>query len=203
MTSAELREMILDQNDTQLLEPCLHADTIPYVFDSKPATWDAFRDLLVQRLGVSRPDIRVVGSGRFGFSLTPGKNLRPYQDDSDIDVIVINTVLFDQLWLLLLEAAYPRSPITEMIGGWLGRRRNEVYTGWLSPLEIQLDAKIFGPKALPVLDFNTRWFNTFKEASRHPPRRHEDISARLYRTWQHAELYHLGNFATLRKSLLT
>jgi len=203
MTSEELRQLILEQTDTQLLEPCLHDDAAPYVFHRKPAAWDTFRDVLVQRLNISRDDIRVVGSGRFGFSFKPGRNLRPYQDDSDIDVIVVNDELFDQLWLMLLEAAYPRSPITELIGGWVGRRRNEVYTGWLSPLEIKLDARIFGSKATPVLDFNAKWFNTFKEASRHPPRRHEDISARLYRTWRHAELYHLGNFATLRKSLLT
>ena len=32
-------------------------------------------------------------------------------------------------------------------------------------------------------------------------RRHEDITGRLYRTWEHAELYHLHSLASLRKSL--
>ena len=74
-------------------------------------------------------------------------------------------------------------------------------TGWLNPLDIRIDAKIFGPKARPVLEFNTQWFITLKKASRHPLRRHEDIKGRLYRSWEHAELYHLHSLAALRKSL--
>jgi len=201
MTSDEFRDLLQRQSDLQLLDPCLRDERTPYVFQPKPEAWDTFRDELVSRLSVSRADIRVVGSGRFGFSMKPGHNLRSFRDTSDIDVIIVNSDLFDQLWLALLHAAYPRPPVTERIGGWLERRRNELYTGWLSPLEIKLDITIFGGKAKPVLDFNTRWFNTLKQASRHPPRRHEDITGRLYRTWRHAELYHLHSLTALRKTL--
>jgi len=201
MISGEFQQLIEEQTDAQLLGPCLYDDLVPYVFEPKPATWNTFRDLLVSSFNVVRTDIRVVGSGRFGFSLKPGQNLKSFDETSDIDVIVVNAVLFDELWLALLSAAYPRPPFTTYLGGWLGRRRSEVYTGWLTPLEIKLDAKIVGKKAKPVLDFNFRWFNTFKAASRHPPRRHEDINARLYRTWEHAELYHVNSLASLRKSL--
>jgi hypothetical protein len=150
-----------------------------------------------------RSDIRIVGSALFGFSMKPGQNLRNFSDESDIDVIVVNAKLFDELWLGLLAAAYPRPPITDRIsGGWLRRRRNELYTGWLTPLDIHLDSKIFGAKAKPVLDFRIRWFNALKQASHHPVRRHEDVQGRLYRTWQHAELYHLDSLAALRRSLV-
>lgn len=201
MSPEEFRDLAQQQNDAQLLDPCLRDERTPYVFQTKPETWDAFRGELVSRLGVSRNDIRVIGSGRFGFSMKPGKNLKSFADTSDIDVIVVNSNLFDQLWLALLDAAYPRPPVTEMIGGWLGRRRNELYTGWLTPLEIKLDIRIFGGKARRVLDFNAQWFNALKQASRYPPRRHEDVTGRLYRTWQHADLYHLHSLAALRKTL--
>lgn len=184
-----------------MLGPCLHDDFVPFVFQPREDRWDAFRDELVSGLGVSRADIRVIGSGRFGFSLRPGRNLKIFADTSDINVLVVNASLFDQLWAALLEAAYPRPPITEHLGGWLSKRRNELYTGWLTPLNIKLDRKIVGVKAEPVLDFNFRWFSTLKEASRHPLRRHEDITSRLYRTWHHAELYHLSSLAELRKTL--
>ncbi|MDP8982268.1 MAG: hypothetical protein M3O35_16945 [Acidobacteriota bacterium] len=201
MTSAEFRDLVRRQTDEELLGPCLHDDQPPYVFQPREDRWDAFRDELASGLGVLRADIRVVGSGRFGFSLKPGYNLKSFADTSDIDVVVINTGLFDQLWGALLEAAYPRPPITNHLGGWLGKRRNEVYTGWLTPLEIKLDPKIVGVRAKPVVDFNFQWFKTLKEASRHPLRRHEDITSRLYRTWFHAELYHLNSLAALRRSL--
>jgi hypothetical protein len=201
MTSAEFRELLHRQTDAELLGPCLHDDRAPYVFQPRENTWDAFRDELVSGLGVLRADIRVVGSGRFGFSLKPGRNLKSFTDTSDIDVVVTNASLFDQLWAALLEAAYPRPPITEHLGGWLRKRRNELYTGWLTPLEIKLDRKIVGVRARPVIDFNFRWFRALKEASRHPVRRHEDITSRLYRTWHHAELYHLSSLAALRSTL--
>ncbi len=133
--------------------------------------------------------------------MKPGYNLKSFSDTSDIDVVIVNANLFDQLWVALLDAAYPRPPVTNVLGGWLQTRRNELYTGWLTPLEIKLDRKIFGVKAEPVLDFNTQWFNTLKQASRHPPRRHENITGRLYRTWRHAELYHLNSLVTLRRTL--
>lgn len=201
MTSAEFLDLVQQQSDLQLLNPCLRDDRTPYVFQPNPETWDTFRDELVSGLDVSSADIRVVGSGRFGFSMKPYFNLKSFDDTSDIDVVIVNPDLFDQLWVALLDAAYPRSPITEKFGGWLQRRKNELYTGWLTPLEIKLDSKFFGPKARPVLDFNTRWFNALKKASRHPPRRHEDVTGRLYRTWQHAEFYHLNSLAALRKTL--
>jgi hypothetical protein len=203
MNSDEFRAMLAEQTDVQMLESCLHDEAAPYIFGDRPAAWDMFRDELVVRLGVVRADIRIVGSGRFGFSMKPGHNLKAFRDTSDIDVVVVNPVLFDQLWVSILEAAYPRPPVTELIGfgGWLANRRNELYTGWLTPLAIKLSSRIFGAKAKPVLDFNAKWFNALKTASQHPARRHENITGRLYRTWRHAELYHLSSLGTLRKTL--
>ena len=118
MTSAEFRDLIRGQTDVQLLGPCLHDDFVPYVFEPRPTAWDSFRDVLVSGLNVLRGDIRVVGSARFGFSLKPGRNLKSFGDTSDIDVIVVNADVFDELWLSLLKAAYPRPPLTDHIGGW-------------------------------------------------------------------------------------
>lgn len=202
MTPVEFRQLVAEKTDDQLLGLCLHDDITPYVFEPKPDAWDAFRAELVKSLGVARDDVTVVGSARLGFSLKPWANLKVFDERSDIDVLVVNPVLFDEVWLALLRAAYPRRPVTEqMPGGWLVKRQSELYTGWLWPPGIRLDAKIFGKRVRPVLDFRTRWFNTFKQASRHPPRRHEDITGRLYRTWDHADLYHLNSLALLRESL--
>jgi hypothetical protein len=201
MTAEEFRELVGAANDHDLLDPCLHSENIPFVFQAAPQSWDAFRDAVGLSLKVARGDIRIVGSGRFGFSMKPGRNLRPFSDKSDIDVVVVNESLFDSLWLALLRAAYPRPPLIQKFGGWLAEGRNELYTGWLTPVNIRMDRKIFGQKAQPILEIRTRWFNALKEASRFPSSRHEDIQGRLYRTWQHAELYHLHSLAELRRSL--
>jgi hypothetical protein len=201
MTPEEFRELIAASDDATLLGPCLRDDLVPYVCEPDPPTWNAFRDELGRPLGVPRADITVVGSGRFGFSTKPDANLRAFSERSDVDVIIVNAPLFDVLWISLLKAAYPRPPFTERLGGWLRERRNELYTGWVTPLGIHLSPRIFGARARPVLDFKTLWFNTFKEAARLLPSRHEDVKGRLYRTWEHAELYHIHSLAALRRSL--
>jgi len=200
MTPAEFRDLVSSHTDAQLLDPCLRDEDTPFVF-AAVESWNSFRDGLATRLGAARADIRVIGSGRFGFSLKPWKNLRLFEDTSDIDVVIVNANLFDELWLALLHAAYPRGVIAGKLGGWLRDRRNELYTGWLTPLAFALDVSIVGTKGQPVIDFSTRWFNAMKEAGRHPVRRHEEINSRLYRTWRHAELYHLDSLAELRKTL--
>jgi hypothetical protein len=163
MTPDEFRTLLSERTDSELLELCLRDENPPFVFDPNPSAWDGFRDDLVGSLGVSRQDIRIVGSARFGFSLKPGYELRRFGDTSDIDVVVVNSELFDELWIALLAAAYPRPPNTSIAGGWLNRRRSEVYTGWITPREIRLDGSIFGQRARPALEFRVRWFNAFKK----------------------------------------
>jgi len=201
MDANEFLDLTKVKTDTQLLGACLRDDIMPYVFEPKPSAWNVFRQEIASQLEVSHGDITVVGSGRLGFSMKPWGNLSRFTDKSDVDVVIVDSDVFDELWLSLLHAAYPRLPLTNKLGGWLRDRRNEVYTGWITPLNIHLDRTIVGEKATPVLNFKIQWFNTLKQASRHLPRRHEDVQARLYRTWRHAELYHLNSLAELRKSL--
>ncbi|SRR6266496_4597109 len=201
MTPAEFRELLESTSDEGLLPHVLHNDITPYVFGSRTDNWNDFRSEIANDLGIQGADVRVIGSARLGFSLKPGTNLRKYSDSSDVDVIVINANLFDYVWTALLEAVYPRYPATEWVGGWLRQRRDEIYTGWITPLEIRVDKKIFGAKAEPVLSFSARWFRLLKHASNFITRRHEDISGRLYRSLDHATLYHLNSLAALRRSL--
>lgn len=201
MTAAEFRELIAGSNDEALLGPCLHDDRVPYVFDPKPVAWIDFRSEVSQSLAIDIADIVIVGSGRLGVSLKPGNNLRAFSERSDIDVVIVNAALFDQLWYDLLSAAYPRGSSAARLSGWLRARQAELYTGWLSPLAVRIDPSIHGQRAKPLLEFNVRWFNTFKSASKHPPRRHQDVKARLYRTWRHADLYHLHSITELRRTL--
>jgi len=201
MSPNDFRKLIAERTDAELLGPCLREDQTPYVFEPRPNSWADFRAEVSGQLRVSPDGIRIVGSGRFGFSLRPHNNLKAYTEKSDIDVVVVDTVLFDSLWDGLLSAAYPGDETSPKLGGWLSARRREVYAGWLDPLEIKLDPKIWGPAADRVLNFSTDWFNIFQKASKHPPRRHETVTGRLYRTWRHADLYHLHSLATLRITL--
>jgi hypothetical protein len=201
MTPAEFRDLLAGADDTVMLDVTLHSDVAPFVFEIDVPKWDTFRMDLAEKLDIDVADIRVVGSGRLGFSLKPGNNLRAFQDTSDIDVVVVNDGAFDKLWMLLLHAAYPRSGVDYGSRTALGAARNEMYTGWISPTNIRFDARIRGPRVLPALEMRTKWFDTLQIASQYPPRPHESINCRLYRTWAHAELYHLHSISVLKTSL--
>src|SRR5580658_4964024 len=99
MTADEFRALLASRSDSDLLGPCLHDEDAPYLFETHPAAWSGFRASIVEALGVSARDIRIVGSARFGFSLKPGQNFRGFRDTSDVDVVIVNADLFDQLWV--------------------------------------------------------------------------------------------------------
>src|SRR5207244_13657013 len=115
------------------------------------------REQHMSELEIAHIEIRIVGSGTFGFSMKPEYNLRDFRDESDIDVLIVNSSLFDQLWIALLTAAYPREPLAHRIGGWLEHRRSDLYTGWIVPHNIQLDIRIVGARAKQILDLKTIW----------------------------------------------
>ncbi|EAP81674.1 hypothetical protein [Sulfitobacter sp. NAS-14.1] len=65
-----------------------------------------------QVFGNNHSDIAIVGSGKYGFSMSPDKNFRPFQKDeslpnvSDIDLVVISRALFNETWQHLRIAHY-------------------------------------------------------------------------------------------------
>jgi hypothetical protein len=203
MTVEGFQSELNAKQDSAMLGPCLRDDIVPYVFAAKPIGWDQFRTLCGQRFGIAKENMTIVGSGRFGFSMKPYSRLKPFTERSDIDVLVVNAELFDSVWYQLLKMAYPRNYDHNKIGGFLAERRSECYTGFFDPHEIRLDGRYFGLSADPIRDFRTRWFDLLKAGSNLAVSRHESIKGRLYRTWQHAEFYHLDSLASLRRSLKT
>lgn len=202
MRAAEFREMLAaTPADADLLDVCLRSENVPFI--CRDATgWAAFRGELTTGVeGLVAGDVRIVGSGRHGFSMRPNRRLRAFNAESDIDVVVVNEQLFDFLWIALLQAAYPRLSANRGIGGWDVPSRSELYAGWLTPKAVRMDWKIIGARAAPLVEFKQKWFDALKRAANHASRRHNDVQGRLYRTWRHAELYHLFSIAELRRSL--
>ena len=60
--------------------------------------YDRFKMFISNKLGVHYNDIAVAGSAKLGFSLNPKKNFRAFNDESDIDIIVISQKYFYLFW---------------------------------------------------------------------------------------------------------
>lgn len=200
MTRDQLAQMIKDEAAT-FVRNRLFADDPPYVCDHDPDIWSDFTGAFTSQFGGTEMEVRIVGSGRFGYSLSPEKRLRPFHLKSDIDVVVVSEALFDLSWLSLLNAAYPRRENVEITSGWLAETQRDIYTGFIRPERIKIDPRIYGRKAQPILTIQTQWFNARKFAANVDVLPHEVIKARLYRTWDHAVAYHEDSMIALRDAL--
>lgn len=47
---------------------------------------------------VEYTDVIMVGSGKLGFSIKPSRRFQSFNDDSDIDIAVVSTKLFEMVW---------------------------------------------------------------------------------------------------------
>lgn len=61
---------------------------------------------------VPATDVAIVGSGKYGFSMSPKKNFRMFQPDidasdpSDLDLVIISKAIFNSTWHNLRKADY-------------------------------------------------------------------------------------------------
>jgi len=85
--------------------------------------YNKFRQHMAAAINVSREDIFIVGSAKYGFSLTPNreKYLSSFHADSDLDVLIISRELFTGVWDAFLSAYY--SGYNHI----LDRHRNEIF----------------------------------------------------------------------------
>lgn len=82
-------------------------------------------------------DVRIMGSGNWGFSLNPDKNFRPFNDESDIDTVIISSREFENTWSEL--RTYHRNKyysLSHYQKQRLKRNGENVYSGFISPLWI-------------------------------------------------------------------
>lgn len=89
---------------------------VPRAFTEKSAYYEAMRDALSSRLGISHKSISLTGSARVGFSLAPDKFLRPYdKESSDLDLFIVSDELFGRIsneieqWMVIV-ADLPAPP---------------------------------------------------------------------------------------------
>jgi hypothetical protein len=183
-------------------------DGIPFVFKDDVDALHTLRSHLSENLELAghRPaanDIIVVGSAKIGFSLGPDTFARSFSDSSDIDVVVIDHMLYDAVWSTVLRWHYPRRRrgLAGVDQSWADHRKTEFYWGWLQPHRLTFDGLSLPDTLTPLRDLRTRWFDAFQTLSRYPAFARRDISGRLYRTRLHATLYHADGLRIIADSL--
>lgn len=82
--------------------------------------YDNFKSFLAKKFNVSFNNIAIVGSAKTGFSIAPGKELRPFRTNaysekpSDIDVAIISSEYFNLFWNEYLTKLYSEYTIHDL-----------------------------------------------------------------------------------------
>jgi hypothetical protein len=177
----------------------------PYVFLDRPQAFDKLKSRLCASLGLSESNVLIIGSAKMGFSLSPDSFPRPFLTTSDIDVLIVDEQLYDRCWLAILKWHYSRHRASLELGAaesqWIGKRMKSVYWGWLQydDLRTQGLGSILLLKS--VRDLSSAWFEAFKSLTDDPDFAKREVTGRLYRTWDHALLYHVDGLELIKRRI--
>jgi hypothetical protein len=196
-------ETLLMANSVESVARALLSEANPYVFRARSAAYSTLRSHVANKLSIKSDDICVIGSALTGFSLAPDNYARAFSRSSDIDVLVVSEGLFDSVWSTILNWHYPRRGrhLDETDREWMTERRREIYWGWFVPDRIRYTGLSFPGALSPLRDFSTTWFRTFRELGTISDVSTREVNGRLYRTWDHAVLYHANGLRKIKREL--
>lgn len=148
-----------------------------------PDAYFLLRKRVADKFRVQAVEVLLVGSCRLGFSVVDKPKLgrprySPMRPDSDLDLVVVSTAAFDQLWqeLFHYEAGNRGYAVTpEAV-----KCRDNLFRGWIDPQGLP-----------PVKQFaRTRdWVQLFEQIGRDREYGNRRASARLYRSWDRLAAY--------------
>jgi hypothetical protein len=139
-------------------------------FDLKAEVADHFQ--------IHPSEILLVGSAKLGFSIAPLKRYRHFGDQSDIDIAIVSTTLFEKIWQQVFD-------YQDNIGYFWPRKKEAdfkhfLFTGWIRP-----------DKLPPARSFSFRkeWWDFFLSLTSGGVYGPYKLNAGLYKSWYHLEKY--------------
>ena len=157
-------------------------EKIPYIFNNDSEAYIKTKLELASLINVDSCSIIFVGSASTGFSLSPMKNFRKFNDQSDIDIAIISHYYFDIAWHTLRKInIYNLS--REAILSIKAHREKYIYYGTIAT-----------DKILGLLPFGKEWVAAIESLKRYPIFENRDINFRLYRDHESLREYHINNF---------
>lgn len=136
------------------------------------------KSLVSDHFEIHPSEVLLVGSGKLGFSIAPGKRYNHFGDQSDIDIAIVSPILFDKIWQQVFEYRDQVSyfwPTNDEIAF-----KDYLFTGWIRP-----------DKLPPARNFRIRkdWWDFFLSITAKGEFGPYNIRAGLYKSWYYLERY--------------
>jgi hypothetical protein len=148
-------------------------------------TYDEFKYYISERLGIHFNNIAITGSAKTGISFSPGKQLRAFNEKSDLDIILVSQHHYQKFWKAYLEMFYRGKPFPEY---------KQVYT---SIFKRFISLKNPTEKHKDIIDW-VKTVNPFMKDLQLFFGIERDINYRIYDSWEAVEDYHFFGIQQLK-----
>ena len=212
-TPEQFKRLISQLDNHEIPAKVFLLEGTPYVFERSPMKYMVFKEQVAERFRVGSHDVCIVGSAKLGFSPSPHKFGTPFDETSDVDVVIISEPLFNHASRELFAVLNQIEPAIYMIRPFLtgdgSRNRNQPPQVALGDWKTVKEAvrnfvfQNFNPGLLPydhqlrreIFDNISSTAGLFLALE--PQVFVSKIRGRIFRTWKAAENYYAD---TLRQA---
>lgn len=190
-----VHEADIIKKDLLALHPSVFAtkwyfDTVPFIFENQYDQYLGWRHELADKINIDPSDIVITGSGGLGISLSPQKNFKIFNENSDIDICIFSEYYFSVAWHDLLSLSL-RSLDYKMITAIKEHKSKYIYWGTIATDQI-----------LPVLSFGAQWGRIIPHMKKYKALEDHEINFRIYRDRLSFRRYLLTSVENRRAALL-
>lgn len=147
---------------------------------------EGLKEILNNKLEVAYHNVLMVGSGKIGYSLSPSKKFKAFDEDSDIDIAIISLKMFNEIWTKIRLASTCEHISYSSIA-------SSIFRGFIN--EKQFSNIAFARQY---------WNNQISDLNRCIQEdigiQHQ-INYRIYRSWEDLEDYHINGINTLKNNI--
>ncbi len=110
-------------------------DGEPFIFkdDKEPGKYFKLKNLIGRQFKLNPHEVIMIGSAKLGFSIAPHQLWKPFDEDSDIDMVILSATIFDRFWKELYEFNINLAARTEEEDGNYRKFLDYFFKGWIRP----------------------------------------------------------------------
>ena len=158
---------------------------IPYLYRYDENTYFELKEEISEHFKIQQTQVYVVGSAKLGFSISPNKRFKDMDEDSDIDVAIIDEKLFDDYWKRVYSLNIDLMSRSENDDFKYRKFVSYLFKGWVRP------------DCFP-LKMSNEWFEYFKGLYGKYNRK---VAVGIYRDNDFFMGYHRNNILKLREEI--
>lgn len=178
--------MNLERLKTELERNSISNVLNKHILDGDPICFNGDLDLIMNlKMSISDhfeihiKNIEVVGSSKLGISLSEERFGKPYNEKSDIDIVIVSSELFDVAWHELLKLDFKYHKLTPKDIESLKDCYNTIHKGYIRPDKLPAN-----------IGFTKSWWQIFSELSNKEKYEYRKIRGRLFKNWWLVEKYY-------------